>query len=67
MLRNLFHCDVGVIQRSKKQSAYGFAAYAAGTRFNDGHRRGDYRRDAGSHVCTVMLLPPEAPAEYGCE
>jgi hypothetical protein len=66
-LRNQFHYDVGVIQRSRGQSAFAFAAYTSCTRFNAGHRRGDYRRDAGSHVGTVLLVPPEAPAEYGDE
>jgi hypothetical protein len=69
MLRKNFHCHVGVVQRSNKQTAFSFAAYAACTQFNDGYRRGDYGRDAGSHVGTVMLLPPEAPAELrmkGC-
>ena len=63
----LFHCNLGVIQRTKGQSAYAFSAYAGCTRFNDGHRRGDYRRDAGSHVGTVMMAPPQAPPEYGDE
>jgi MobA/MobL family len=67
MLRNHFHYDVGVVQRSKGQSAFAFAAYTSCTRFNAGHRRGDYRRDAGSHVGTVLLVPPEAPAKYGDE
>jgi hypothetical protein len=61
---HLFHCHTAVLQRSKQQSAYGWAAYGGCTRFDAGGRRGDYRRSLGDHVQTFVLLPTGAPDNH---
>ena len=61
----LFHFSVTQVRRSAGQSAVASAAYRAGERLYS-ERYGvysDYTRKGGV-VCSDILLPPQAPAEY---
>ena len=61
----IYHCSIKVISRGKGKSAVAAAAYRAGEKITnefDGMTH-DYTHKGGV-VCTDILLPPQAPAEY---
>ena len=61
----LFHFHVTQVKRSTGQSAVASAAYRAGEKlYNEYYGEfSDYTRKGGV-VCSEILLPPRAPAEY---
>ena len=61
----LFHFHVGQIKRSKGQSAVAAAAYRAGEKLYSDYygEYSDFTRKGGV-ICSEILLPPQAPAEY---
>ena len=61
----LFHFHVDQIKRSQGQSAIASAAYRAGEKLHSEYygEVSDYTRKGGV-VCTEILLPSHAPAEY---
>ena len=61
----LFHFHVGQIKRSAGQSIVTSAAYCAGEKLYSEYygEVSDYTHKGGV-VCTGILLPPQAPAEY---
>ena len=62
---SLFHFHVTQIKRSAGQSAVACAAYRAGERLYCKYygEVSDFTRKGGV-ICTGILLPPQAPAEY---
>ena len=61
----LFHFHVTQVKRSAGQSVIASAAYRAGEKLYSEYygEASDYTRKGGV-VCTGILLPPQAPAEY---
>ena len=61
----LFHFHVGQVKRSKGQSAVAAAAYRAGEKLYSEYygEASDYTQKGGV-ICSEILLPPQAPADY---
>lgn len=61
----LFHCHVTQVKRSAGQSVVASAAYRAGEKLHSAYygQTSDFTHKGGV-VCTDILLPPQAPAEY---
>ncbi len=61
----IFHFHVDQIKRSQGQSAVASTAYRAGEKLHSEYygEDSDYTRKGGV-ICTKILLPPHAPAEY---
>ena len=62
---SLFHFHVTQVKRSAGQSAVACAAYRAGEKLYSEYygEASDFTRKGGV-ICTDILLPPQAPAEY---
>ncbi len=61
----LFHLHVIQVKRSAGQSAVASAAYRAGEKlYSEYYGEANDFTHKGGIVCTDILLPPQAPAEY---
>ena len=62
---SLFHFHVTQVKRSAGQSAVACAAYRAGEKlYSEYHSEASDFTRKGGVVCSEIILPPRAPAEY---